>query len=116
MLITDINTISGVIMRNSDIPADLMAISSLCSARLPNVIMELSKTANGKAIGTKLADAYDNNSSIIRISNPFPTKSSMYFQRNCIKSRKMAIKKVNTNGPMYDLRMNLCKRFTASIS
>ena len=36
-------------------PADFIAANSLFSPRVPNTITELSKTAKGKAIGTKVA-------------------------------------------------------------
>ena len=77
-----------------DIPDDFKAINSDFSERLPNVIIEDNKTESGKAIGTSVQEAYNNNSKIKNKSNPFPIKSSIYFHKNCIKSIKMIIEKV----------------------
>ena len=47
----------GVMHLLKDIPADLMANSSLFSAMFPKVIMDESKTDMGSAIGTNRAAA-----------------------------------------------------------
>ncbi|OQC44775.1 MAG: hypothetical protein BWX59_01693 [Bacteroidetes bacterium ADurb.Bin028] len=98
-VISMVTNISGTIILGSDIPADFMARSSLFSPRFPKVISEASSVANGRAIGTRPAEAYISNSTITSHSSPLPTKSSMYFHRNCIRSMNMAMKKVITNGP-----------------
>ena len=46
-----INIINERIIRKSEIPADFMANNSKFSPMLPNVIIEASKMANGKAKG-----------------------------------------------------------------
>ena len=93
--------------RNKDMPEDLIAINSKLSPKFPNVINEESKTANGKANGTNAALWYQINSRITPAPSPFPTKSSMYNQKNCITSTNKVIKKVATNGPIKDLMMSL---------
>ena len=44
-------------------------------------------------------------------SRPLPTKSSIYFHKNCIRSKNIAIKKVAINGPKNDLIRNRCSLF-----
>jgi len=61
--------------------------------------------ASGKAYDTKVEDAKNNNFAITKSSRPFPTRSSMYFQRNWRRSINKEMKKVNTNGPKNDLIM-----------
>ena len=75
-------------------PEDFNAINSDFSERFPIVIIEDNNTAKGSAIGTSVHEAYINNSKINDISNPFPIKSSMYFQRNCINNIKITIENV----------------------
>ncbi len=57
MEINTISTINGRIMRNSDMPAAFIAVSSSFSPRLPKVISEASSTASGSAIGTIVSAA-----------------------------------------------------------
>lgn len=47
---------SGRMILNNDKPEDFNAVNSLFSARFPNVMIELSKIARGKASGIKLAE------------------------------------------------------------
>ena len=56
-------------------------------------------TAIGNAKGTTLADKKKISLASIKVSKPLPTKSSMYFHKNCMISTNKAIKKVSTNGP-----------------
>jgi hypothetical protein len=53
--------IKGLMKRNSDIPADFMAINSKLSPRLPNVIIEEIRIAIGIASISKEALAYHKN-------------------------------------------------------
>lgn len=46
---------SGRIKRNSGMPADLIATVSKLSPSFPNVMIEESNTASGKASGTAVA-------------------------------------------------------------
>lgn len=50
------NTINGLIILNSDKPLDLRAVSSLFSEKLPKVIRDEIKMANGSARGMRLAE------------------------------------------------------------
>ena len=68
---------SGRMKRISGIPADLMAINSKLSPRFPNVMIEENSNANGMAVVNMLIDTSPTNFKIIKVSNPFPTKSSM---------------------------------------
>ena len=49
--------VSGRMMRNSDMPAAFMAVSSNFSPRLPNEISDANSIASGNASGTTLATA-----------------------------------------------------------
>lgn len=69
--------------------------------------MDDSNTARGNAMGTRLAEVYISNSAITGNSRPLPTKSSMYFQRNCINSTNTTMKNVSMNGPRKDLIVSL---------
>ena len=53
-----ISTISGRMMRKSDMPEALRAVSSNFSPRLPNVISDASSTAKGSAVGTIVSAGY----------------------------------------------------------
>jgi hypothetical protein len=110
-----VNTIKGLMNLCKETPADFMAVNSKCSPKLPKVMMEESRIAKGNAIGTNLAEAYKINSAIIVHSNPFPAKSSMYFQRNCINRINSETKNVAITGPKNDFRINLCSRFTLNL-
>ncbi len=77
-----VKTVSGRINRHNETPPDLMAVNSKNSPKFPNVINVASKMANGKAMGTKDTEAKDINLRMRKVSNPLPTKSSTYFQRN----------------------------------
>jgi len=93
--------------RNNEMPADFMATSSKLSPRFPNVINDESKTANGRANGTSAAVWYHVNSRMIPVLNPFPTKSSIHNQKNCMINTKSVIKNVATNGPMNAFIINI---------
>ena len=49
--------VSGRMIRNSDMPAAFMAVSSNFSPRLPNEISDANSIASGNANGTTLATA-----------------------------------------------------------
>ena len=116
LIIKIVTIINGLIKRKSGIPADFMATISKVSPRLPNVIMDDSSKAKGKAIGIKVAATYKINFSMIIASNPLPTKSSMYSQKNCMMSTKMEIKKVAKNGPIKALIMSMSSFFITFIN
>lgn len=94
-----------------EIPADLKATNSKCSPRLPKVIREEIKTANGSAKGTKLKEDQKSNLRITKVSNPLPTRSSTYLKRNCINNTKMEMQKVTMKGPIKDLKISKLRRF-----
>ena len=60
-----------------EIPAALMAVSSLLSPKLPKVMSDESRIANGKACGTNIKPIYQKNCAMISIDNPLPIKSSI---------------------------------------
>jgi hypothetical protein len=74
-------------------------------------MIEANSMASGKASGTSPKDAYVSNSATIFHSNPLPTKSSMYFHRNCISRINTQMKKVIKKGPRKLLITNRCNRF-----
>jgi hypothetical protein len=61
---------------------------------------------SGKAIGTKLAATYINSWTKTPNSIPFPTKSSMYFHKNCMSRTKMEMKNVAIKGDIKDFNIN----------
>ena len=93
---------SGLIKRSRGIPADLMATNSKLSPRLPKVMMEESSKARGKARGTQLTATSPVKCANVGRSSPFPTRSSIYNQKNCITNTNKAIKNVAKNGPIKD--------------
>jgi hypothetical protein len=76
-----------------------MAVNSMYSPRLPNVISEESSTAKGKAREIMVIETRKSNFPMMKNSKPLPTKSSTYFQTNCMSRMKSEMKKVSTNGP-----------------
>ena len=105
----------GVIKQRNGCPNEFMAVISDLSANPPINIMEANKTANGRAKGIKVMLEYHNNSSIIFNSSPFPIKSSIYFQRNCIKRINITTENVNRNGRIKDEKINFLKIFTLNL-
>ena len=100
-------TTSGRIKRMSGMPAALIATSSNDSPKFPKVMMEEKSSANGSAMGT-----HDNVTRPIKYkrvgrSNPLPTKSSMYNQKNCMVSTNNEIRKAPINGPMKERIMSM---------
>jgi hypothetical protein len=91
---------SGLIIRNNEIPALFIAVSSLFSDSAPNVMMLDIKMARGRAIFTIRALAKSRSLTITQMLNPLPTSSSKYTQINCISKMNMATIKVTRNGPM----------------
>ena len=100
-------TNKGLINRNNEIPADFMATNSKLSPRLPKVMMEEIKIASGNANGIAVAVTYAVSSKMLVSSNPLPTKSSIYFQKNCITNTKRVMKKVAMKGPTKDFKISL---------
>ena len=74
-------------------------------------MMEDSRMARGRARGMAVAVTYPVSSRMALNSNPLPTRSSMYFQKNCITSTNNVTKKVAMKGPMKACRMSLSSFF-----
>ena len=102
-----VNINSGRIKRISGIPAALMAISSKLSPKFPKVMMEENNKAKGSAVVKVLTETNPTNSKMVNRSNPLPTKSSMYNQKNCMVSTKVEIVSAAKNGPMKALRISM---------
>ena len=60
----------------SEMPAALMAVSSLLSPRLPKVMSEESRMASGNACGTSIRPMYQKNFARISSERPLPISSS----------------------------------------
>jgi hypothetical protein len=98
---------SGRIKRINGIPADLMAMSSKLSPKFPNVMIEEKSNAKGMAVVNMLIDTSPTNFKMINVSNPFPTKSSMYSQKNCMVSTNIEIVNAAKKGPIKALRISM---------
>ena len=97
----------GRINRTSGIPAALMAINSKLSPKLPKVMMDEKSNAKGNAVVMVLTETNPMSSKMVKISKPFPTKSSMYSQKNCMVSTKVEIVSAAKKGPMKALRISM---------
>ena len=102
---------SGRIKRKSEMPEDLIATSSKFSPSLPNVIMEESSMAMGRARLTRVALANMMNLMSVKKSSPLPTRSSIYFHNICIINTNSVTKKVAINGGINALRISLSNFF-----
>lgn len=98
---------SGCIKRSKGMPADLIATNSKLSPRLPKVIIDDNSKASGKASGTQLIATRPVKWANVPMSNPLPTRSSIYNQKNCITSTNSAMKKVAKKGPIKDFIINV---------
>ncbi len=95
----------------SEIPADLSAVSSLLSPKLPNVISDASRMASGKALGTKVSPAYQKNCAMTSSDKPLPISVSTKRHRNCIISTNWQMKKAPANSTPNCLAINICSFF-----
>lgn len=86
-------------IRIRGIPVDLKAVNSLCSPKLPSTIVDDKRMARGSAKGIIVTENKPINWSINLNSKPFPTNSSIYFQRNWSRKIKSATKRVRMSGP-----------------
>mgnify|MGYP006940268454 CR=1 FL=1 len=91
----------------SGIPAAFMAMSSKLSPRLPKVMMEENNNAKGNAVVKVLTDTNPISCKMVRKSNPLPTKSSMYSQKNCIVSTKVEMVSAAKKGPIKAFRISM---------
>ena len=81
----------------NEMPEVLKALIWLVSPNEPKNINEEIRTAKGKDSGTNRAEAKNISWKIWNTSRPFPTKSSTYFQRNCISKKKTQRKNIKKN-------------------
>ena len=93
--------------RTKGMPADLIAINSKLSPRFPNVIIEEKSNAKGMAVVNMLIDTRPTNFKIMNVSNPLPTKSSIYSQKNCMVSTNIEIVNAAKKGPINALRISM---------
>ena len=99
----------------SEMPAALMAVSSLDSPRLPKVMSEESRMARGRACGTIICAMYQKNCAMTSRVRPLPMRVSMYFHTNCIISTKRLMKNVPTKSKPNCLTMNMSSFLIRSI-
>ena len=106
-----VKTSSGRMKRINEIPAALMATNSNFSPRFPNVMMDENSNANGKAMGTqKRATSPINLSTVIK-SRPFPTRSSIYNQKNCMVNTNREMANAAINGPIKERIISMSSFF-----
>ena len=108
-------TTSGLKACISEMPAALMAVSSLLSPRFPKAMSEESSIARGKAWGISISPMYQKNCAITSTVSPFPMKSSTYRHRNCIISTNWQMKNVPTKSRENCLTMKMSSFFILNI-
>lgn len=106
-----VKTSSGRINLMSEIPAALIATSSNFSPRFPKVMMDENNKASGKAMGTQNKATSPINLSTVIKSSPFPTKSSIYNQKNCMVSTKREMANAAINGPIKERIISMSSFF-----
>jgi hypothetical protein len=92
-----------------------MATSSKVSPRLPKVMMEENNKARGKAVGTQNRVTRPISFNTVNRSSPFPTRSSMYSQKNCMVNTNKEMAKAAIKGPIKDLMMSISSFFITSL-
>ena len=102
-----VNKKMGRIKRINGIPAALIATNSKLSPKLPKVIIEENKRESGKERVMVLMATNPTNCMMVKKSNPFPTKSSMYNQKNCIVSTKVVMVSAAIKGPIKAFRISM---------
>tara|TARA_B100000579_G_scaffold367544_1_gene327964 strand:- start:22232 stop:22612 length:381 start_codon:yes stop_codon:yes gene_type:complete len=113
-VINRLNSNKGLMIYVKGFPIEFIAVNSEFSDRLPVNIIDANKIANGSAMGINVMLEYHSNSMIIFHSNPFPIKSSIYFQRNCINKMVMTIEKVRKNGRIKAEKINFLNIFKSN--
>ena len=96
----------GTIILCREMPAALIARSSLFSPSCPSVIIAESNVARGRERGSIVIQPHPKNSMMILKLRPLPTNSSIYSQRNCIINMNTTTSRIATNGPINDFNMN----------
>lgn len=97
--------------RNKGMPEDLMATSSKDSPRFPKVMIAEKSNERGSAVGIQNKVTRPTNLAMVGKSSPFPTRSSMYSQKNCMVSTKTEMEKAAMKGPIKDLMMRISSFF-----
>jgi hypothetical protein len=69
--------------------------------------MDENSKANGSAVVKVLTETRPINSKMVKRSSPFPTKSSMYNQKNCIVSTNIQMAKAAKKGAMNARRISM---------
>ena len=102
---------NGRIKRNKGIPEALIATNSKDSPKLPKVIIEEKSNARGNAVGTQNKVTKPTNFNKVMKSSPFPTKSSIYNQKNCMVNTKTEIANAAIKGPINERMMSMSSFF-----
>ncbi len=106
-----VNTNNGRMKRVKEMPAALMATNSNFSPRFPKVMIEEKSKARGNAMGTQNKATNPTNFKTVIKSNPFPTKSSIYNQKNCMVNTNKEIANAAIKGPIKDRIINMSSFF-----
>ena len=88
-----------------------MAINSNLSPKFPKVIMEENSNDRGSAVGIQKSVTNPTSFKTVNKSNPLPTKSSMYNQKNCMVNTNMEILKAAIKGPTKALMIRMSSFF-----
>jgi hypothetical protein len=90
----------GRISLESGIPADFIAVSSVCSPKLPKHISVAKSVAKGNAVGTVMREKYMKSFPKTKSPRSLPIKSEKYIIKNLIRNINTTIAVVSINGPM----------------
>ena len=74
---------------------------------LPNVMIEENNNESGNESVMVLMATSPTNCMIIKKSKPFPTKSSIYNQKNCMVSTKVVMVSAAKKGPIKAFRISM---------
>jgi hypothetical protein len=74
-------------------------------------MIEENNSAIGNAVGIQKKVTKPTNFKTVRISNPFPTKSSMYNQKNCMVNTNTEIMKAAIKGPTNERMTSMSSFF-----
>jgi len=109
--IKKVNTSKGRINRIREMPAALIATNSNFSPRFPKVIIDEKSNAKGNAMGTQNKATKPTSFKTVIRSNPFPTRSSIYSQKNCMVKTNSEMAKAAIKGLINDRIINMSSFF-----
>ena len=110
------NNIGALIMDKKLIPEARMALISLSSESLPNVIKVASRTAIG-AERAKIHARFKNKySSIVNMSKPFPRNLSIALSKKFTNKIKVIIKREKIKGRISSFKRYLFKSITLKVT